>query len=132
MVRSWTLACFLLGCFEDWDRETIYDNTIKAMCRGRMQTDSPICFCEAYTALAAEAWDLAIMPIFGGLCPHNDFAKANFSLGIKGITKLIDLIDALFRQVLLFGGFLLFGFCCMLWCCCCGVGGMLVGVCSGD
>lgn len=58
VIISFGLELRWLAKCPDWDRETIYDNTIKA-----------------YTALAAEAWDLAIMPIFGGLCPHNDFAK---------------------------------------------------------
>ena len=31
--------------------------------------------CEAFAALAADAWDLGIVPVFAGLAPHNGFEK---------------------------------------------------------
>jgi len=30
---------------------------------------------EALNGLVADAWDLAILPVFAGFCPHNGFKK---------------------------------------------------------
>lgn len=63
VVISFGLELRWLANCPDWDRETIYDNTIKAM-----------------SGLVAQAWDLAIVPVFAGLCPHNGFKKEQAEL----------------------------------------------------
>eukprot|EP00434_Breviolum_minutum_P035469 symbB.v1.2.031399.t1/scaffold3642.1/size52775/7 len=63
VVISFSLELRWLANCPDWDRETIYDNTIKAL-----------------NGLVADAWDLAILPVFAGFCPHNGFKKEQAEL----------------------------------------------------
>lgn len=37
---------------------------------------------EAMNGLVAQAWDLAIVPVFAGLCPHNGFQKEQAGRGL--------------------------------------------------
>ena len=37
---------------------------------------------EAMSGLVAQAWDLAIVPVFAGLCPHNGFKKEQAGRGL--------------------------------------------------
>mmetsp|Transcript_37501 Transcript_37501/g.83737 ORF Transcript_37501/g.83737 Transcript_37501/m.83737 type:complete len:841 (-) Transcript_37501:158-2680(-) len=53
---------WLANCPE-WDRKTILDNTMKA-----------------FAALASDAWDLGIMPVFAGLTPHSGFGEEQAKL----------------------------------------------------
>ena len=69
--EPWSEASSNASNAKDWDRETIYQNTIKA-----------------FTALAAEAWDLSVMPVFAGLCPHNDFKREQAELLRRADTEL--------------------------------------------
>ncbi|CAJ1380724.1 unnamed protein product [Effrenium voratum] len=53
---------WLANC-PDWERQTICDNTIKAM-----------------AALVADAWDAGIMPVLAGFCPHESFEREQADL----------------------------------------------------
>jgi len=57
MELRWLATC------PEWDRKTIYDNTMKA-----------------FSALAADAWVLGIMPVFAGLTPNSGFEKEQAKL----------------------------------------------------
>ncbi|CAJ1344477.1 unnamed protein product [Effrenium voratum] len=54
---------WLANCPDDWERQTICDNTIKAM-----------------AALVADAWDAGIMPVLAGFCPHESFEREQADL----------------------------------------------------
>ncbi|CAE7263289.1 unnamed protein product [Symbiodinium pilosum] len=63
VVFAFSMELRWLATCPEWDRQTIYDNTMKA-----------------FAALAAEAWDMGIMPVFAGLTPNSGFEKQQAKL----------------------------------------------------